>query len=377
MQLQSSTPDSHADLTPSGPPEADPGARQPEWPGEHPDSGRDSAAWPAWLVAGMAGIFVAVQFLWLPAVARVDLSALIAETLICMVPLASLFVVQRLRQSPRIFWPMMAGLSCLLFSHLADALDEVRVQPELIGILVEDGLAVLGFSFLVLGLVRWARFNQPIVEEIRALNAGLEARVAARTATLEAVMTKRQRAKERLRASEQRYRRLNATLEQRVEERTAEVQAANTLLREQEAGLQASHQRLMSILNAMDAKIYLADRETHELLFMNPSLIQVFGQVEGQRCYQVLQGRDAPCPFCTNDRLVDAAGNPTGVYAWEFQNERNQHWYDLRDCAVPWTDGRLVRMEVATDITARKHNEIHLILLCQIDLTTYSRKDHV
>ena len=124
--------------------------------------------------------------------------------------------------------------------------------------------------------------------------------------------------------------------------------------------LEESHRRLMTVLNAMEATIYVADMDTHEILFLNQSARQTFGPVEGQLCYQVLQGLDAPCPFCTNDQLLNVDGSPAGVCAWEFQNQLNQRWYDLRDCAVRWTDGRLVRMEIATDITERKHMELRL-----------------
>lgn len=439
---------------------------------------------PAWVLSGVALSFLVIQLGWLPAIAGIDVFSFSAEASISLIPLLGLFVVQHLRHTPRVYWPIFVGLSLLLLSHLADALDEVRVQPELIGILVEDGMAFLGYGLLVWGLVGWVRFNQRILREIRALKEDLEQRVAQRTAKLEAEMAKRQRAKERLRASEQRYRELNAVLEQRVEGRTAEVHAANTRLREQDESLhfilegsrlgtwdwhlrsgemkrnaywaemlgftpqevddatatgwldlihpddrervsqafddhlagrtlvheveyrmrtrqggyrwmldrgrvvsrdeagrplrmsgthadvthlrQAQHAleqmflRFNTILDAMEAQIYLADMTTHEVLFMNQSAIKGFGQGEGQPCYRVMQGLEAPCPFCTNDRLVTAEGGPSGVHAWEAQNQVNQRWYDLRDCAVVWTDGRLVRMQVATDITERKHTELRL-----------------
>lgn len=116
-------------------------------------------------------------------------------------------------------------------------------------------------------------------------------------------------------------------------------------------------QRLMTVLDGMEDRIYLADMDTHELLFMNQSAIQALGQGVGRPCYQVLQGLAAPCPFCTNDKLVNPDGTPAGVYHWEFQNLCNHHWYELRDCALRWPDGRLVRLEVATDITERKQAE--------------------
>jgi len=42
---------------------------------------------------------------------------------------------------------------------------------------------------------------------------------------------------------------------------------------------------------------------------------------------------------------------------WEFQNTLNQRWYECRDQAIRWTDGRTVRMEISTDITERKQAE--------------------
>jgi len=130
------------------------------------------------------------------------------------------------------------------------------------------------------------------------------------------------------------------------------------MILDHEADPNTGTQRLMTVLNAMEAQIYLADMDTHELLFMNRSAIQAFSEGVGRPCYQVLQGLNAPCPFCTNDKLVNPDGTPTGVYRWEFQNRINHRWYDLRDCALRWTDGRLVRLEIATDITERKEAEL-------------------
>src|SRR5690606_12954324 len=45
---------------------------------------------------------------------------------------------------------------------------------------------------------------------------------------------------------------------------------------------------------------------------------------------------------------------------WEFQNTVTGRWYQCRDQAITWSDGRLVRLEVATDITERKRIEQEL-----------------
>jgi len=119
-----------------------------------------------------------------------------------------------------------------------------------------------------------------------------------------------------------------------------------------------SHERLFTILNGLDAIVYVADMQTYELLFVNQYVRDIFGDIVGQPCWKAIQsGRSGPCDFCTNARLLDAAGNPAGIVHWEFRNTTNGRWYDIRDRALPWMDGRIVRMEIATDITEFKQAE--------------------
>lgn len=114
---------------------------------------------------------------------------------------------------------------------------------------------------------------------------------------------------------------------------------------------------LYTILDNIDASIYVTDMDTHDLLYLNRQGRRLFGDIIGQKCYQTIQkDQGGPCPFCTNYLLIDQSG-PTGVYQWEFQNTRNGRWYDCRDRAVRWTDGRMVRLEIATDITKIKKEE--------------------
>lgn len=122
-----------------------------------------------------------------------------------------------------------------------------------------------------------------------------------------------------------------------------------------------SYRSIATILDSLDALVYVADFETHELLFINAYGRAIWGDVQGKTCWQTLQaGQTGPCAFCTNDRLLDSRGRSTGVFVWEFRNTVNQRWYQCRDQAIPWVDGRLVRLEVATDISDRKSAEEQL-----------------
>ena len=122
--------------------------------------------------------------------------------------------------------------------------------------------------------------------------------------------------------------------------------------------LKRSLARFKTVMDSLEAMVYVVDRQTYEILFVNKYGRDVWGDIEGKVCWATIQsGQTGPCPFCTNDRLVDAAGKPTGTYAWEFKNTFNGRWYDCRDSAIQWPDGRIVRMEIATDITERKEIE--------------------
>ncbi|VAX07467.1 GGDEF domain protein [hydrothermal vent metagenome] len=115
---------------------------------------------------------------------------------------------------------------------------------------------------------------------------------------------------------------------------------------------------ISTVLDSLDALVYVCDMDTYEIIFFNQYGKSIWGNAQGRTCWKVLQSEQTgPCSFCSNDRLIDESGKSTGVYVWEFQNTVNGHWYQCRDQAIRWVDGRLVRMEIATDITERKQTE--------------------
>ncbi|MDX9745130.1 MAG: ATP-binding protein [Syntrophales bacterium] len=119
--------------------------------------------------------------------------------------------------------------------------------------------------------------------------------------------------------------------------------------------LRLAHESLLAIFDGIDEPVYVSDMDTHELLFVNRAIESFFGPPSRQKCYQYIQQRTEPCPFCTNDKI---RGEYQGrSYIWEFRNEKNNHWYRCIDKTIPWPDGRLVRYEMAIDITDRKMAE--------------------
>ncbi|MBN1931492.1 MAG: PAS domain S-box protein [Desulfobacterales bacterium] len=119
-----------------------------------------------------------------------------------------------------------------------------------------------------------------------------------------------------------------------------------------------SHQTLLTILNSIDATIYVADFETYEILFMNRYMKKLYGNnLEGKKCYKVFRKRSTPCSHCTNRKLVGPDNKPTGVVIWEGENPIINRWFINYDRAIRWVDRRLVRFQVAIDITVMKELE--------------------
>jgi len=127
----------------------------------------------------------------------------------------------------------------------------------------------------------------------------------------------------------------------------------------------------LSILDQLDAIVYVADTVTHELLFVNRYAQRLYGPVQDRACWQYLHPeRGGPCEFCSSRALVDVIGRPARARRWEFQCTRNGRWYDLLEQDVRWLDDRPARMGIAFDITKRKRQEKQALYLARHDPLT-------
>lgn len=122
-----------------------------------------------------------------------------------------------------------------------------------------------------------------------------------------------------------------------------------------EEALRTFHEKFLTVLDSIDANVYVADMVTHEVLFMNKKMGEVFGRdMVGKLCWEVFRGASGPCRDCTNNQLLDEKGMPAEVCTWHGRNPITGKWYINHDRAIEWADGRLVRLQVATDITDLK-----------------------
>ena len=152
-------------------------------------------------------------------------------------------------------------------------------------------------------------------------------------------------------------------LEVKVHQRTRELDESNKKLNAEildrlsaEQQLRLNNELLSGMIGSIDGIIYVSDFDTHEILFANEYLRQLFGfDPVGRLCWQFLHSnQEGPCAFCTNQRLLDEHGNPTPPVHWEYQNPFNKKWYAAKDQAILWSSGKYVRLEIAIDITEQK-----------------------
>ncbi len=123
----------------------------------------------------------------------------------------------------------------------------------------------------------------------------------------------------------------------------------------------ASQQRFLTVLNSIDASIYVTDIHTYEILFMNDNMVQTFGRdMTGETCWQSYRGESGPCLSCPMDKLLDKSGKPKGLYIWQAKNPISGKWYINYDRVIEWTDNRLVKIQIATDISELKRMEEEL-----------------
>ncbi|MBC7218225.1 MAG: PAS domain S-box protein, partial [Candidatus Caldatribacterium sp.] len=122
--------------------------------------------------------------------------------------------------------------------------------------------------------------------------------------------------------------------------------------------LQFERNQLLSIFDGLEEIVYVSDPYTYEILYVNRYTQKMFGKpLVGGLCYREFQGRDAPCPFCTNALILEKKGEP---YQWEYHNPVLNRHYLITDRIIRWPDGREVRFEIAIDITAQKEAENRL-----------------
>lgn len=107
------------------------------------------------------------------------------------------------------------------------------------------------------------------------------------------------------------------------------------------------------MLDEYVGNIYISDMSTYELLYVNKvsceTLQRPMENIIGKKCYEVIQGRSTPCPFCTNDRLSEDS-----FYEWEFFNPVLNRTFMIKNRIVNWY-GHKARIELSHDMYSAEY----------------------
>ena len=124
--------------------------------------------------------------------------------------------------------------------------------------------------------------------------------------------------------------------------------------------LAASQERFITVLEGLDAAVSVVDLETDELLFANRFYRENFGN--DSKGHFRLAG-DSNNIETLHDIAEDLHESPPGIptsflyqesESEEIQLDDINQWYEVRRRFIPWVDGHLAQLLIATNITMRK-----------------------
>ena len=108
--------------------------------------------------------------------------------------------------------------------------------------------------------------------------------------------------------------------------------------------------KIWEFFENMDECMYVADIDTHELIYMNKKALNIYGfksvdEVVGKKCYEILQNSSSPCKICNNEDLS------VGQFKeWRYFNPILNKHFILKDTIIE-DEGRRCRAELALDVT--------------------------
>ncbi len=127
--------------------------------------------------------------------------------------------------------------------------------------------------------------------------------------------------------------------------------------------LERAHERFVTVIDGLDTAVHVAAVETGEILFANRAFQNIFGfDTVGRNSASVTAACHPPadaydCP----PAVLQPEDLPRELFDGEVQHSLSGHWYHLHERAIRWVDGRTVRVQIAADITDKKHiDEVNL-----------------
>lgn len=120
--------------------------------------------------------------------------------------------------------------------------------------------------------------------------------------------------------------------------------------------LDTERRQMLTIFDSINQPIYIIDPETHELLYTNKALRDIYGEETKKKCYEYFLDYSSVCSKCfmPEVRKLDFEK----VYPREFYNEKTGRYFGCIDRKMTWVDGREVIYTFSIDITEQKKIEV-------------------
>lgn len=118
--------------------------------------------------------------------------------------------------------------------------------------------------------------------------------------------------------------------------------------------LEAAQERFIAVLDGLDAYVGVLDAVSGDLLYANRALASHTRQDDPNEPMALPQ--PSPDEYLAIPANLTNRDLPFELFDGELQDDAGR-WFHLRERALRWVDGRIVRLAVATDISTIKHAE--------------------
>ena len=115
-------------------------------------------------------------------------------------------------------------------------------------------------------------------------------------------------------------------------------------IRKAQERVTAAHERFTRVLESMQDAISVVDPQTDMLLFSNSSYDKLFGENSNGHLF-------------AHEQLVQQGSRRTT----DFYYEALDLWFEVHERTITWTDRTEVRLQILSDITERRKNEMLLV----------------
>ncbi|MBQ4521919.1 MAG: PAS domain-containing protein [Lachnospiraceae bacterium] len=103
---------------------------------------------------------------------------------------------------------------------------------------------------------------------------------------------------------------------------------------------------LLSAFDDVNECMYVRDMENCLILYANEKAKEIFGDIVGKTCHEVIEVEPAACDACAKNQNT----KKTDIYEKDFYNKSLNKIMKLKEMSIQWTDGRDARLIVMKEI---------------------------